>query len=165
MTDEKNTESNQLPKQPEQNLGGTKLDSNKCQLELLSSAWIFGVGDVLTFGAKKYAAHNWRKGIVLSRLIGACLRHIFAFLRGEDKDPETNLSHLLHASCCLMFAYELHLTKASEVDDRFKLTQKDSSDQRYSYADQMKERALFRSEVSDEDLLREIARQKEMLRG
>lgn len=99
--------------------GGVKHDQAKPQLELLSSIWLVGVAQVLTFGARKYAAHNWRKGIALSRLLGACLRHVMAFLGGEDRDPETGLSHLYHASCCLMFASELHETRP-DLDDRYK---------------------------------------------
>jgi hypothetical protein len=99
--------------------GGLKHDQEKVQLELLSPTWLYGVGRVLTFGAKKYAAHNWRKGIQLSRLLGAALRHILSFLGGEDTDPESGLSHLYHASCCLMFASELHQTRP-ELDDRYK---------------------------------------------
>lgn len=100
---------------------GIKHDQEKIQLDLLSADWIEGVGKVLTFGARKYASHNWRKGIQRSRLISACLRHIFAYLRGENLDPETGLLHLYHASCCLMFASELHFTKP-ETDDRYKNT-------------------------------------------
>lgn len=99
--------------------GGIKHDDGKIQLELLSSRWLFGVGSVLTFGARKYAAHNWRKGIAISRLLGAALRHTVAFLGGEDKDPETGISHLYHASCCLMFAAETMETKP-HLDDRYK---------------------------------------------
>lgn len=99
--------------------GGTKLDTGKNRLDLLSPTWVEGVGLVLTFGAKKYADHNWRKGISQSRLLGACLRHVFAYLRGEDVDPETRLSHLLHASCCIMFAFELKQTRP-DLDDRYK---------------------------------------------
>lgn len=98
-----------------------KFDQEKTQLDLLSAHWIFGVGEVLTFGAKKYAAHNWRGGLKRSRLLGAALRHIFAYLRGEDLDPETGLLHLHHASCCLMFASELHVTRP-DTDDRFKVS-------------------------------------------
>lgn len=102
-------------------LGGMKYDQEKIRLDLLSSIWVNGVGAVLTFGAKKYADHNWRKGIKLSRLLGASLRHTFAFLNGEDLDPETRLSHLYHASCCLMFAAELFETSREAVDDRYKV--------------------------------------------
>lgn len=101
---------------------GRKDDGNKIQMELLSPLWLFGVGRVLTFGAKKYAAHNWRKGIVMSRLLGACLRHIFAFLNGEDNDPESGICHLHHASCCLMFASELFQTHP-QLDDRYKFSE------------------------------------------
>jgi len=100
-------------------ISGTKHDQEKAGLQYLSNIWILGVGRVLSFGAKKYADHNWRKGIHLSRLLAACLRHVFAFMGGEDKDPETGLSHLYHASCCLMFAAELHETKP-QFDDRYK---------------------------------------------
>ena len=98
---------------------GIKHDSEKPRMDLLSSSWVEGVSDVLTFGARKYDAHNWRKGLARSRLLGACLRHVFAYLRGEDCDPETGLLHLYHASCCLMFASELHFTRP-DLDDRYK---------------------------------------------
>lgn len=98
---------------------GKKNDQEKIQLELLSPQWLFGVGSVLTFGAKKYAAHNWRQGLKQSRLLGAALRHVVAFLGGEDRDQESGLSHLYHASCCLMFASEL-LETHPHLDDRWK---------------------------------------------
>lgn len=97
---------------------GVKHDKEKIQMDLLSTIWISGVAEVLTFGAKKYAAHNWRKGIQQSRLLAASLRHIFAYLGGEDLDSETGLCHLHHASCCLMFASELRVTNP-ELDDRY----------------------------------------------
>jgi dATP/dGTP diphosphohydrolase len=99
--------------------GGIKNDSEKVRLDLLSPIWLLGVGSVLTFGARKYAAHNWRKGLERSRLLGAALRHILAYLGGEDYDLETGLLHLYHASCCLMFASELHSTHP-HLDDRYK---------------------------------------------
>lgn len=55
----------------------------------------------------------------ICRPLAAALRHVFAFIGGEDKDPETSLSHLAHASCCLMFLLEFEDTK-KELDDRYK---------------------------------------------
>lgn len=101
------------------NKGGTKLDSEKADLSLLSSSAVFAIGRVMTFGKKKYSSHNWRKGIALSRLLAASLRHIFQFLAGEDKDPESGESHLAHAGCCIMMALELHETRP-DLDDRYK---------------------------------------------
>lgn len=98
---------------------GLKYDSEKVRVELLDTEWLEGVGQVLTFGAKKYAEHNWRGGISYSRLIGACLRHLFAILRGEDVDSESGLPHSAHASCCLMFLYWM-MKHRKDLDDRWK---------------------------------------------
>ena len=38
---------------------------------------------------------------------------------GEDKDPESGLSHLAHAACCIMFLLEFEKTHP-ELDDRYK---------------------------------------------
>lgn len=103
--------------------GAIKKDDKKVRLELLSATWLVGVGRVLTFGARKYAAHNWRQGLHQSRVLGAALRHVVAFLGGEDRDADTGLSHLYHASCELMFAAEL-LETHPELDDRWKFKPK-----------------------------------------
>jgi hypothetical protein len=74
---------------------------------------------VLTFGSKKYAAHNWRSGLSISRLLAACFRHLYAFSRGEHVDPETGLSHVAHAMCNCMFILWTMQHKP-EQDDRYK---------------------------------------------
>lgn len=98
---------------------GKKNDQEKVRLELLSSTAILELGKVLTFGAKKYDAHNWRKGLHFSRLIGAILRHVLAYSGGETIDPESGLNHLSHAMCGCMFLLEYHQTHP-ELDDRFR---------------------------------------------
>lgn len=100
--------------------GGVKYDADKPRMDLLDAYAIEQLAQVLAFGAKKYDAHNWRKGIAKSRLLAAALRHLFAYLRGEDKDPETGLSHAAHAMCCCMFL--LGLEHRTELDDRWKET-------------------------------------------
>lgn len=97
---------------------GVKYDVDKPNMSLLSSVAIEELTKVLDFGAKKYAAHNWRNGISTTRLVSAALRHTFSFLRGETYDPETGLHHMAHAMCCCMFIIELHSTKP-ELDDRY----------------------------------------------
>jgi len=98
--------------------GGVKHDADKPRMDLLDAYAIEQLSHVLTFGAKKYDAHNWRKGIAKGRLIAAALRHLFAYLRGEDKDPETGLSHAAHAMCCCMFL--IGLEHRADLDDRWK---------------------------------------------
>lgn len=103
--------------------GGAKFDAEKPPLDLLDATALLEVGRVLGFGAKKYAAHNWRKGISRERLLAAALRHLFASMSGERKDPETGLSHLAHAMCCLMFALHFELTNSEVPDTRFQKPQ------------------------------------------
>lgn len=96
---------------------GKKLDGDKNRLDLLSPYAIEQVGLVLTFGSKKYEARNWEKGIAYTRIIGAILRHTFAYLKGETYDKETGLSHMAHAMTEAMFL--LHFEKhMPSMDDR-----------------------------------------------
>ena len=96
-----------------------KFDQDKLPLHLLSTEAMNQTAAVLAFGADKYAAHNWRKGFTWSRPLAAAMRHITAFNAGEDKDPESGLSHLAHAACCIMFLLEFEKTH-KELDDRYK---------------------------------------------
>ncbi|MFY8212229.1 MAG: dATP/dGTP diphosphohydrolase domain-containing protein [Candidatus Nanopelagicus sp.] len=96
-----------------------KFDTDKLPLHLLSTEAMNQTAAVLKFGAIKYAEHNWRKGFTWSRPLSAAMRHITAFNDGEDKDPESGLSHLAHAACCIMFLLEFEKTQP-QLDDRYK---------------------------------------------
>ncbi len=96
-----------------------KFDSAKPRVDLLPTRALEETAKVLAFGAEKYGENNWRSGFAWSRLIGAALRHLFAFMRGEDCDEETGLSHLAHASCCVLFLLE-HIILKYGSDDRYK---------------------------------------------
>lgn len=95
-----------------------KFDQDKLPLHLLSTEAMNQTAAVLKFGAQKYAEHNWRKGFAWSRPLSAAMRHITAFNDGEDKDPESGLSHLAHAACCIMFLLEFEKTH-QHLDDRY----------------------------------------------
>ena len=96
-----------------------KFDGDKLPLHLLSTEAMNQTAAVLKFGAQKYAEHNWRKGFAWSRPLSAAMRHITAFNNGEDTDPESGLSHLAHAACCIMFLLEFEKTHP-HLDDRYK---------------------------------------------
>jgi hypothetical protein len=97
----------------------TKHDKDKHRLGLISSRFLLGLAEVLTFGAKKYVSHNWRNGFVLSRPYDALQRHLVAWNDGRDTDDESGLPTLYHAACELMFICELAETRP-EFDDRYK---------------------------------------------
>jgi len=85
-------------------------------MSLLSSVALEKMAKVMTFGEKKYAAHNWRKGFQYSRIMDAVFRHLHAYNRGEKLDPESGISHLSHAECGLMMLSEFEETGAGEDD-------------------------------------------------
>lgn len=95
-----------------------KQDDGKNRVDLLPIGPLEDIAEILTFGANKYADHNWRKGFKWSRLLGALLRHVFAWSRGEKCDPETGKSHLAHAGCCILFLLE-HEKRGLGEDDRY----------------------------------------------
>ena len=96
-----------------------KFDDGKIPFELLPEDALEAVARVLRFGAKKYAARNWEKGILFSRLYGALRRHGVAwFQKREDLDPETGEPHLAHLACEALFALALYLRNRKDLDDR-----------------------------------------------
>lgn len=76
------------------------------------------VGKVLAYGANKYAARGWEKGIKFSRLFAAAMRHADANLRGEVNDPESGLPHEAHFYCNLAFIGALATRHGALYDDR-----------------------------------------------
>jgi hypothetical protein len=96
---------------------GWKQDGGKARMDLIAPEMMQGLAEVLTFGAAKYAPRNWEKGMSWGRCFGALMRHLWAWWAGARHDPETGLSHLSHAACCLMFlaAYE---ARQIGTDDR-----------------------------------------------
>jgi hypothetical protein len=96
---------------------GVKFDQDKPMMHLIDSYAAEQLALVLTFGAKKYAANNWRKGLAITRLVGAALRHLFALLGGQTNDPETGLNHAAHAMCCCMFIVWT-MKHRPDMDDR-----------------------------------------------
>lgn len=101
-----------------------KHDAEKNMLHLLPTVAIERVGEVLTFGAKKYAPNGWRKVDKRSRYYAATLRHLMAWNRGEDMDPESGLRHQAHACCSLMFLLEAEDSNLGEDDRPHKATPK-----------------------------------------
>jgi hypothetical protein len=96
---------------------GHKADDGKAPYHLLAPEMLDAVAHVLDFGAKKYAPRNWELGMSWSRPFSALMRHMWAWWRGETHDPETGMSHLWHAACCIMFLIAYEARKAG-TDDR-----------------------------------------------
>lgn len=87
---------------------GKKFDSDKLDWSLLPIEAVEPVIQVLMHGAKKYARDNWKHvPDAQRRYYNAAMRHLTAWQKGEPCDSETGITHLAHATCCLMFLIAL----------------------------------------------------------
>ena len=85
---------------------GRKDDQDKIRLDLIEPEFIEGIGNVLTKGAQKYSENSWQNvENAENRYYAAALRHLMAWRKGEVYDEETDVNHLLHAACNLMFLF------------------------------------------------------------
>ena len=97
---------------------GTKFDTAKPPIGLISRYALEQEALVMEHGAHLYGRHNWRQGLDVQRLLNAALRHILAANEGEDYDPDSGLLHLAHARCSIAFAMET-IRNFPELDDRY----------------------------------------------
>ena len=82
---------------PKQRYGDLKLP-----LALVPSSALIYLGIALAEGARKYGPFNWReKKVEAMTYAHAALRHLFAWIDGEEIDPESGNPHLAHALACL----------------------------------------------------------------
>lgn len=81
-----------------------KHDAGKPRWSLFPLLAMDRVVAVLEFGAAKYGVGKWR-GVKdpRTRYLDAAYRHIAAWRSGETRDPESQLPHLAHAICSLVF--------------------------------------------------------------
>lgn len=110
--------------QPKVDGGGLRHNTGKLRMDLVPTTAMRALARVMGYGAKKYAPFNWARGMQYSIVIGCLLRHLTAWMDGEDNDPESGLSHLDHviANVAFLIHYAEHY-KAG--DDRFKLPPKE----------------------------------------
>lgn len=91
-----------------ESVAGIKYDMDKPDYSLIPPNALDDTVKILTLGAQKYARDNWRYVTnAKTRYFAAAMRHMWARMRGELKDPESGLDHCAHAICCLMFILEL----------------------------------------------------------
>lgn len=83
----------------ERDAEATKNDANpkaafgdkKVPLHLVPPALLIGAARAFAEGAAKYGPYNWRKTKVEAMTyVGAMLRHLMAYVDGEDTDPESS---------------------------------------------------------------------------
>ena len=85
-----------------------KSDEGKPELSLVPPAIIEAVGEVRTYGVKKYGDNECWKKVEPKRYKDALVRHLCEYMR-DDKavDSESGIEHLKHIACNVAFLLEL----------------------------------------------------------
>lgn len=89
----------------------------KIRPSLIPPEAIRALAEVFTYGARKYADHNWRRGTKWSVYYDALQRHLLAWSDGNEQDKESRLHHLDHALACLAILVT-YTKKNIGLDDR-----------------------------------------------
>jgi len=95
-----------------------KRAEGKPRLDLVPYSVIEAMARQMEYGATKHGLHDWRKGLPWSERAGSILRHFYAWLEGEDIDPESGRPHLdaVFTQVGMLIEYrETH----PEMDDRW----------------------------------------------
>lgn len=101
--------------------GGMRFNEDKTRLELLPPLPLEDIADVLAAGAKKYADHNWMRGMDWSKVIGCAERHLSKLKRGLDFDAgETDCFHAAQVAINMIFLLQYYRT-CPDLDDRVKM--------------------------------------------
>lgn len=97
--------------------GSLRYNKGKLPMHLVPPSAIKALASVLDYGAKKYEERNWERGNDYSVPYASLMRHLLAWWCGEDKDPESGLSHLHHVlmNAAMLVEYEENFP---ELDDR-----------------------------------------------
>jgi hypothetical protein len=101
---------------------GYKLDEGKPRYELIPAEALEALAALYADGALKYGDRNWEKGMSMSRLFGALMRHGWKWMRGEtyDSDPKTGAihHHMIQVAWNAFAIYTLDKRNLKQYDDR-----------------------------------------------
>lgn len=96
---------------------GARYNNGKPDYSLIPLCTLEEEARVWMYGKEKYAAWNWAKGMPWSVPFGSAMRHLAAWQKGEDIDPESGQSHLAHVMCNMRMLM-LYAQTYKEGDDR-----------------------------------------------
>lgn len=77
------------------------IGTTKPPISLVPPAGIIHTSMAMSDGARKYGPYNWRENNVVSRIyVDAAMRHLLAWLDGEEAAEDSGVHHLGHAAAC-----------------------------------------------------------------
>ena len=102
-----------MPKEKLEIGKGGRLNTEKTRYDLIEPYQKQQKAQVYTKGARKYADNNWLQGMAWSKCVASGMRHIEAFLRGEDYDFYPDTCEGCKAGDCTAHTGELHTAQAA----------------------------------------------------
>jgi hypothetical protein len=97
--------------------GGLRFNDGKPRFDLLPPEALEALAAHYGAGAKKYADRNWERGMAWCKCFASMMRHGWAWMRGEDFDPETGSHHMVAVAWNAIAIFTYH-TRSIGNDDR-----------------------------------------------
>lgn len=113
---------------------GARLNGGKTRYDLIPTHLLKSTADVFAYGANKYAAWNWCKGMPYSAVIGCIKRHLAEIEMGNDYDDESGKRHIGHLMCNLLMLEQYQNMCEADADIKAKLD--DRPKQWFDYGNQ-----------------------------
>lgn len=86
-----------IPKFSEHSSGAQREKLNSPRYDLMPARLVNDYyGSVAEHGLNKYAPRNWEKGLPQSQIAASLQRHLWAYMEGENLDPDSKLPHVGH---------------------------------------------------------------------
>lgn len=88
--------------------GGLRFNEGKLRYDLLPTYATEQQARIMTKGSFKYAPRNWEKGMPWTSVVASLKRHLAAWEKGEDYDPESGELHMAHVLVNASFLVEYY---------------------------------------------------------
>jgi hypothetical protein len=98
--------------------GSLRYNKGKPEMSQLDHRFLMELAGLFTKAQKKYGRYNWTKGQKYSTAYDSLMRHIHAFMGGQDFDTESKENHLVHAAANIMIMWNSWKQKSLDLDDR-----------------------------------------------
>ncbi|GAC1500211.1 MAG: hypothetical protein NVS1B6_06420 [Steroidobacteraceae bacterium] len=97
--------------------GGLRFNEGKARYDLIPPEALDALAEHYGRGALKYADRNWERGMGWGKCFASLMRHGWAWMRGEDCDPETGSHHMIAVAWNAIALFTYH-QRAIGTDDR-----------------------------------------------
>jgi hypothetical protein len=102
---------------PTSETGAQREKLNRAPYDLVPIELIEACAEGLNYGKTKYPANNWRKGIGVVQVCCSLIRHVFAYMAGEDIDKASGQPHINLMACNVAFL-ATYSRSGPMIDDR-----------------------------------------------